>query len=70
MTSIEAEHESASALIGTTVNLIKDIYYSSLHSFEVYILVALDLVCADTVLLYALLKLVSPLSGSWHVRIM
>ena len=41
-----------------------------LHSFRVYIFVALDLLCDDAILLYSLLKLISPLSGKWHVIIL
>ena len=39
------------------------------HSVVVKIVVAYDLVLADAIRLYALLKLVSPLPGTRHVKI-
>ena len=71
MTCIEANQESSSALLCILSDLLFDctglVPDSSIHSFKVCILVALDLVFAEPILLDAFLKLVSPLSGLRHV---
>ena len=69
MPCIEAERESTESLPGILFDLVSGSYDSLFHSFKVWILVALDLLCADTVLFDTLLKLVCPLSGTRHVMI-
>ena len=73
VTSIEAEQESSSALLCILLDLLCDCSSqteSIIHSVAVYIVVALDLVRADAIGFDALLKLVSPLLGTRHVRIL
>ena len=70
MACIKAEQESSAAFLCILYNLLFGSYVDSImHSVFVSILVALDLVCGETILLDALLKLVSPLSRTRHVRI-
>ena len=73
MSCIEAEQERSAALLCILLDLLSDCTSgcdSSIHSVVVCIVVAYDLVLADAILLDAFLKLVSPLSGIRHVRIM
>ena len=69
MASIEEEHECSKALFYIKLNLATGFVDSIIHRVIICIVVALDLVCADTILLNTLLKFVSPLSGTRHIRI-
>ena len=69
MAYIEDEKESSTTLLCTLFDLFNGFADSTEHSVPVRIVVALDLVLADAILLDALLKLVSQLSGTRHVRI-
>ena len=64
---IETEQESSAALLCTLSNLLSGSLDSCHHIASVYITVALDLVCADVIRFYSLLKLVCPISGMRHV---
>ena len=74
MSCIEAEQECSEALFSIRLDLfmcaIASLEHSFKHSGVVYILVAIDLLFAEAILFYALLKLVSPLSSTWHVSIL
>ena len=75
MACVEVEQEGSSALLCILFDLfsgskIFSTLDSIIHSVEVCICVALDLVLAEPILLNAFLKLVSPLSGMRHVMIL
>ena len=67
---IKAEQEGSAALLCILYDLLFYSVFSLDHSVVVYIFVAFYLFFADAVLLDALLKLISPLSGTWHIRIL
>ena len=67
--SIEEEHESTAALPGILSDFNIAVQDSLVYSVEVYIIVALDLFCVDSIGFDAFFKLVSLHFGFRHVRI-
>ena len=74
MTCIETEKECSAALVSILFDLCSGIIGSTLESYvhlvSVYIFLAMDLFCAETITFYAFLELVSQLSGTRHISIL
>ena len=70
MTCVEAEQESSAALLCILCDLDSGSHNSISHSVTVYFVKALDLVFTDPIRFDTLLKLIGPLSGTRHVRIL